>query len=442
MKKIYSTLLLMLMAAGLFAQGISFESGTLKEALAKVKAENKLLFIDGYAVWCGPCKHMAKTVFMEEEVGNYFDEHLVALKVDVERGEGPMIKRKYGIQGLPGYVFLDGEGNVVYRFSAAMPTELFMKEVKLAIEYSKDPNSVGRLAERYNTEKEDEHFLKMYLGKLKESKSTNYTHILEQYLSVQKSIDESSKEMVVLLSDHYEEIIFGGMADEIIQRNFGSEAWKQYIRKDIREAFQNLPKSMIEKTTDYAIAKKDTSILELALARAADAGIKVDDNQRKRTYTFFYEKAGMGEKYKALVRDNNEAFIQSVDVERLRNGYLNVMKRKAEGDTQALASIPHSVRASQQISAMVYCYAKFARTEQEKKDVRRWMKVAYDIIPGDAAITRQYATLLYVMDGDKEEAIKLMEEAYQYSLENENKRNVSIKKDLELMKAGKSIVLK
>ncbi len=442
MKKIYSTILLALIAVGMMAQGISFEHGSLSDALAKAKAENKLLFIDGYAVWCGPCKHMAKTVFMEEEVGNYFDKHLVALKVDVERGEGPMIKRKYGIQGLPGYVFLDGDGNVVYRFSASMPTAHFMKEVKLAVEYSKDPNSVGRLAERYTTEKDNEEFLRLYLDKLKESKSTNYTDILEQYLSVQKSIDESSKEMVVLLSDHYEEIVFGGMADEIIQRNFGSDAWKQYVRKDIREAFQKLPKSMIEKTTDYAVTKKDTAILELTLRRAAEAGVKVDDNQRKRTYIFFYEKAGMGEKYKAMVRDDNEAFIQSVDIEKLRKGYQEVMRKKAEGDSRALSTTPYSVRTSQQISAMVYSYSKYARTEQEKQDAIRWMKVAYDIIPGDAAITSQYATVIYLLDGDKEEAIRLMEEALEHAKGSDNKRNAGIQKDLELMKAGKSIVLK
>ncbi|WP_430809677.1 MULTISPECIES: thioredoxin family protein [unclassified Carboxylicivirga] len=442
MKKLYSTILLVLTVVSVVAQGINFENSSLSDALAKAKAENKLLFIDGYAVWCGPCKHMAKTVFMEEEVGKYFDAHLVALKVDVERGEGPTIKRKYNIKGLPGYVFLDGDGNVVYRFSASMPTDRFMKEVKLAVKYSKDSLSLGRLAERYNTEKNDEAFLKTYLAKLKESNSTNYTDVLEQYLSIQKNIDESSREMVLLLADHYEEIIFGGRADEIIQRNFGSDAWKQYVRKDIREAFQKLPKSMIEKTTDYAVAKKDTAILEMTMRRAEKAGVKVDDKQRKRAYTYFYEKAGMGKQYKALVRQDNEAFIQSIDVEQMRNAYLDLMKRKAEGDAIALASRPHSERISHQISAMVNSYAKFACTEQEKKDVKRWMKVAYQIIPGNAAITSQYATILYKLDENKEEAIKLMEEAYQHASQKDDKRSQGIKKDLELMKAGESIVLK
>ena len=87
MKKIYSLILLLAAPMLLLAQGITFEHGTLEQALAKAKAENKLVFIDGYAVWCGPCKHMAKTVFLEDTVGKYFDENFVALKVDVERGD-------------------------------------------------------------------------------------------------------------------------------------------------------------------------------------------------------------------------------------------------------------------------------------------------------------------------------------------------------------------
>lgn len=37
------------------SQGISFEENhDLNAALAKAKTENKLIFIDAYAVWCGP----------------------------------------------------------------------------------------------------------------------------------------------------------------------------------------------------------------------------------------------------------------------------------------------------------------------------------------------------------------------------------------------------
>ncbi len=443
MKRLYSTIIFALVCViGMMAQGINFEHITLEQAIQKAKAENKLVFIDGYAVWCGPCKKMAKTVFLEEEVGNYFDENFVALKVDVERGEGPMIKRKYGISGLPGYVFIDGDGLVVYRFSAAMPTEDFLKEAALAVSNGKDPNSVGRLSERYDAEKNDEKFVRLYLEKLKESKSTNYTDILEYYLNIQKTIKESDKEMVLLLADHKKEIVFGGKADEIIQRNNGSDAWKLYVRKDIREIFQKIPRSMVENTTNYAVAKKDTTILELALKRAGEAGVKVDDNQRKRTYVYYYSNTGNGPMYKSMVRDGNEAFIQSIDVNDMRSKYFSWKKKKEEGDKNAQFTMPVSRRKSQEINSMVASYAQFADSDKDKADVIRWMKVAVDIYPDDASTLSTYANVMYLFSEDKAKAIEIKEQAYQIAKKEGNKRADGILEDLQLMKEGEDITIK
>ena len=432
----------MLMPLLLTAQGINFEHCTMAEALKKAKAQNKLVFIDGYATWCGPCKKMAKTVFLEKEVGDYFNEHFVALKIDVERGEGPFIKNKYGIVGLPGYVFIDADDHVVYRFSGAMPTEMFMSEVKKAVNNAKDPNSIGRLAERFKTEQNSEAFLRLYLDKLKENKSVGYTDVLEKYLSIQTSVPESSKEMVLLLAEHGSEIIYGGKADAIIKRNYGSDAWKLYVRKGIREQYQKLPRMILNTTTNYAIAKKDTSILELTINRAGEAGMEVNENQRKRTYTYYYLQTGQGDKFKSMVRDNNEDLINSLDVEKLRSVYQKWKKRKDAGDKEVQYTTPHAVKTSQNISAMVHSYAKFVNTQMDKDDVLRWMKVAYDIIPGDVKVMSQYATMLYLFGTDKSNAISIMENACSIAEKNSDKNMVGLKADLATMKKGGVIHLK
>ncbi|MEH0157698.1 thioredoxin family protein [Limibacter armeniacum] len=441
MKKIYSTISMLLLPIMLMAQGIEFEKGTLKEALEKAKQENKLLFIDGYAVWCGPCKKMDKTVFKEAEVGAYFKENLVALKVDVEKGEGPAIKEKYEIHGLPGYVFIDGEGEVVYRLSGFMPTEKFLEEVKLAVKYFKDPQSVGRLAGQYEKKKEDEGFLKLYLDKLKASNMTGYSEILEQYLRVQKSHKESSKEMVLLLADHHKEIVIGGEAYQIYLDNMGTDEWKKYVRKDIREIYLNLPKMAINQTTEYAISKKDTTYLELALEEAVRIGQKVGKAQRDRVYTYYYLNAKLGEKYKAMVYGGNDAFVKSLDVEKLRANYIDVTTRQQQGDKDVMGVRPFSVGKSQQISGMVKAYAEFATTEKDKEDVLRWMEVAYYITPGTYLTMSDYANILYMFGDNKEEALKIKSEAYELAVKEHYKRVDTIKAELEAMKEGEEITL-
>ena len=68
-------------------KGIVFEKeGTLfNDAVKKAKATNKLLFMDCYNSWCGPCKMMSNTVFPQEKVGNFMNPKFVCLKVDMER---------------------------------------------------------------------------------------------------------------------------------------------------------------------------------------------------------------------------------------------------------------------------------------------------------------------------------------------------------------------
>uniref|UniRef100_UPI00321728BB thioredoxin family protein n=1 Tax=uncultured Draconibacterium sp. TaxID=1573823 RepID=UPI00321728BB len=443
MKFIYTILILFAVSLSAAAQGINFEHSSLEEAIKKAKDENKILFIDGYAVWCGPCKKMASTVFKDEEVGKFFDENLIALKVDVERGEGPMIKRRYGITALPGYVFIDGDGLVVYRFGAYMQKDAFMKEVKLALEYANDSNSVGRLAERYVSEKNDEKFVRKYLDILARSQSTNYTEVLEHYLSIQTSMKETDKEMVEFLAQHYQEIVFGGIADEIVQRNLGSEIWKLYVRKDVRAKFQKLPRSMVEKTTDYAILKKDTTILDIALDRAVEAGVKRSDETRKRAYTYYYLNAGEGEKYKAMVHDDIVNYINSLDVQKLRDAYLDNLKRRKEGDVQALATRPYAFREAQTITGLVNSYSKFVVSDEEKSEVVAWMKTAYDLLPGDATTMSDYGNILYLFGNDKAKAIEIKEEAYEIALNDtkDHGKSTGILADIELMKSGEKITV-
>lgn len=92
---------------------VSFYNGSLKEAITKAKKEKKIIFLDVYATWCGPCKLLKKTTFKDPELSEYFNKNFVSLEIDGEKGQGIEIVKKYQLKGYPSLVFIDSNGNVV-----------------------------------------------------------------------------------------------------------------------------------------------------------------------------------------------------------------------------------------------------------------------------------------------------------------------------------------
>lgn len=84
-----------------------------KEALAKADADGKLLMIDVYTDWCGPCKMMDKDTFPQKDVVDKA-ANFVSLKLDAEKGQGPEVAKNFKVEGFPTILFVDGKGNLVH----------------------------------------------------------------------------------------------------------------------------------------------------------------------------------------------------------------------------------------------------------------------------------------------------------------------------------------
>lgn len=93
--------------------GIQFHKGTFKEALAIAKAENKLVLLDIYATWCGPCKKLKSTTFSNKEVGDLFNEEYINIALDGEQAEGAALAKLYKIKGYPTLLFINANGEIV-----------------------------------------------------------------------------------------------------------------------------------------------------------------------------------------------------------------------------------------------------------------------------------------------------------------------------------------
>jgi len=108
-------------------EGIQFHKASWKEALIKAKKENKLVFLDMYATWCGPCKKLKAYTFSSAEVGKYYNEKFINVALDAEKGEGVEIARKYGVRGYPTLLFIDSSGKVVAKTSGYHKVDKFLE---------------------------------------------------------------------------------------------------------------------------------------------------------------------------------------------------------------------------------------------------------------------------------------------------------------------------
>jgi thiol-disulfide isomerase/thioredoxin len=136
-----------MLSHSIFSQGIEFFHGKWQEALAKAKAEDKILFVDSYAEWCGPCKSMAKNVFTDSKVGEFFNSNFINLKLDMEKEDGVSFGHKYPVSAYPTLFFLSGEGKVVKTVKGGQRVDGLLALAKEAL---KNNDQSGKFEELYN----------------------------------------------------------------------------------------------------------------------------------------------------------------------------------------------------------------------------------------------------------------------------------------------------
>lgn len=108
-------------------KGIKFEKGlTWAQIKTKAKKENKYIFVDGFTSWCVPCKMMAKEIFPQQKVGDFFNKNFINVSVqfDVTKNDNADVKlfykdakylaSTYKIAAYPTFLFFNPNGELVH----------------------------------------------------------------------------------------------------------------------------------------------------------------------------------------------------------------------------------------------------------------------------------------------------------------------------------------
>lgn len=163
------TLLALLGTTGLFAQdaGIQFAHGSFQEVLGQAKAQKKILFVDAYTTWCGPCKWMSANTFPDPKVGEFFNANFVSYKLDMEKGEGPDIAKKYNVMAYPTLLFLASNGELIDVAVGALDGKKFLELGEKVIKGGYETLSSKRA--KFDQGVRDRDFLYEYLVALSEA---------------------------------------------------------------------------------------------------------------------------------------------------------------------------------------------------------------------------------------------------------------------------------
>lgn len=233
------------------ASGIKFFEGSFEEAKQLAAKEHKIIFMDAYTSWCGPCKRMAREVFTQDEVGAFFNKHFINLKVDMEKGEGPQIAQKYRVSSYPTFLFLDEKGETIHLAKGGRPADQFIGQGKAAL--IKNDKS-GEYAEKYEEGERSPEFLLAYAQALQKSAKPSLK-IANEYLRTQDDLTTD-----VNLDFLYE---FATEADSKIF-SLLVENKEKVIAKKSEQAYNEKVKSACDATIMKAIAFKVPMLVEEA----------------------------------------------------------------------------------------------------------------------------------------------------------------------------------
>jgi len=197
LNKIFLSVLILMGTAQAFATGIDFHHElTFQQALDKAKAEGKLVFIDCYTSWCGPCKRLAATVFVDSSLGEYFNNNYVNVKFDMEKDEGPSIATRYQITAYPTLLWLDPNGSIKNKVVGGLDVAGLLNAGKKAADPI--PELMSGMDKKYSSGARDEAFLEEYLNLFKSS-GRDYDAVFTEYLK-QANSQNWSKEKVLPLT--------------------------------------------------------------------------------------------------------------------------------------------------------------------------------------------------------------------------------------------------
>ena len=167
-------------------RSIHFIDKPWQDIVAMAKQENKTIFLDAYASWCGPCKWMAANMFTNDSIADYYNKTFICASFDMEKGEGMNLRKKYAVNAYPSLIFITPDENMVHeRVGAPQKVSDYFQMARVALN---PDEGLAAYLKKYQTGNNSPQFIQTYLFRLAEA-YLPVNLVLKKYLATQSEAD-------------------------------------------------------------------------------------------------------------------------------------------------------------------------------------------------------------------------------------------------------------
>ena len=123
----------------------TFAWRNLGEAMTEAKKTDKMIFVDIYTDWWGWCKKLDRDVLSKEDVQAYLAQNFIPVKLNAENKKDRVkvlehdmsyaeAVKAYGVEGFPATLFLEPDGQLIYKLSGYHPKDKYLDILKFMAE--------------------------------------------------------------------------------------------------------------------------------------------------------------------------------------------------------------------------------------------------------------------------------------------------------------------
>lgn len=194
---------------------VQFEKLSLNDAIAMAKSQNKAIYVDMSATWCGPCKMMKEKVFPDPQVVEYLNKNFISInfECDIDSALSNVYRDKYYSTAFPTHLLIDKNGELIHKFVGYMSVPSFLAELNKGVLANTGLNSFHK---RYEAGERSAAFMNEYITMLANAnEGKRASGLASEYLKT-LSVNELANKKTFYLLDEFVHDLDSDLAKKIL----------------------------------------------------------------------------------------------------------------------------------------------------------------------------------------------------------------------------------